>query len=161
MPISTSWESADAAPPSVAGEPLRASRQARDHHQFVTVEFSNDHLRQQLADCEGDLDPQLRALREELYSLLAAEPFRSVQTAGRMIECLEGFAQLEVAEGRPERALRLAGAAAVDLLRLADTAIERQDAQREQQPGRRDKNRHPRLVFAPPRSRDRALPRRH
>jgi DNA polymerase-3 subunit delta' len=46
--------------------------------------------------CDGSLDaarqlldPQLRALREELYSLLAAEPFRSVQTAGRMIECLE------------------------------------------------------------------------
>lgn len=46
--------------------------------------------------CDGSLDaarqlldPQLRALREELYGLLAAEPFRSVQTAGRMIECLE------------------------------------------------------------------------
>jgi AraC-like DNA-binding protein len=46
---------------AVADEPLRASRQARDHHQFVTVEFSNRHLQQQLADCEGDLDPQLRA----------------------------------------------------------------------------------------------------
>ncbi len=46
--------------------------------------------------CEGSLDaarqlldPALRALREELYSLLAAEPFRSVQAAGRMIEALE------------------------------------------------------------------------
>ena len=46
---------------AVAEEPLTASRQARDHHQFVTVEFSNGHLQQQLADCEGDLDPQLRA----------------------------------------------------------------------------------------------------
>ena len=46
---------------AVAGEPLHASRQARDHHQFVTVEFSNRHLQQQLADCEGDLDPQLRS----------------------------------------------------------------------------------------------------
>ena len=46
---------------AVAGEPLRASRQARDHHQFVTVEFSNDHLQRQLADCEADLEPQLRA----------------------------------------------------------------------------------------------------
>lgn len=46
---------------AVAGEPLRASRQARDHHQFLTVEFSNRHLQQQLADCEGDLDPPLRA----------------------------------------------------------------------------------------------------
>src|ERR1700730_3023640 len=28
----------------VAAEPLPASRQALDHHQFVTVEFSNRHL---------------------------------------------------------------------------------------------------------------------
>ena len=46
---------------AVANEPLRATRQARDHHQFVTVEFSNRHLQTQLADCEADLDPQLRA----------------------------------------------------------------------------------------------------
>lgn len=46
---------------ALADEPLRASRQAGDHHQFVTVEFSNRHLQRQLADCEGDLDPQLRA----------------------------------------------------------------------------------------------------
>jgi AraC family transcriptional regulator len=46
---------------AVAGEPLRASRQARDHHQFVTVEFSNDHLQRQLAECEADLEPTLRA----------------------------------------------------------------------------------------------------
>jgi AraC-like DNA-binding protein len=46
---------------AVADEPLQASRQAGDHHQFVTVEFSNRHLQKQLAECEGDLDPQLRA----------------------------------------------------------------------------------------------------
>ncbi|HEX4641779.1 MAG TPA: AraC family transcriptional regulator [Chthoniobacterales bacterium] len=46
---------------AVADEPLHASRQARDRHQFVTVEFSNHRLQAQLADCEGDLDPQLRA----------------------------------------------------------------------------------------------------
>ena len=46
---------------AVGNEPLRATRQARDHHQFVTVEFSNRHLQTQLADCEADLDPQLRA----------------------------------------------------------------------------------------------------
>lgn len=46
---------------AVTDEPLRASRQARDHHQFVTVEFSNRHLRRQLADCEDDLEPQLRS----------------------------------------------------------------------------------------------------
>jgi len=46
---------------AVADEPLRASRQARDRHQFVTVEFSNSRLQEQLADCESYLDPQLRA----------------------------------------------------------------------------------------------------
>ena len=35
------------------------------------------------------LDPQLRSLREELYSLLAAHPFRSAQAAARIIESLE------------------------------------------------------------------------
>ncbi len=35
------------------------------------------------------LDPQLRALRDELYNFLAANPFRSAQAAARMIECLE------------------------------------------------------------------------
>jgi DNA polymerase-3 subunit delta' len=46
--------------------------------------------------CEGSLDaarqlldPALRALRDELYKLLAADPFRSVQTAQRMIGLLE------------------------------------------------------------------------
>ncbi|MEP6699348.1 MAG: AraC family transcriptional regulator [Verrucomicrobiota bacterium] len=45
----------------IADEPLPASRQARDHHQFVTLEFSRQHLQHQLAEFEGDLDPQLRA----------------------------------------------------------------------------------------------------
>lgn len=46
---------------AVTDEPLPASRQARDHHQFVTLEFSSGHLQEQLADCQGDLDPELRA----------------------------------------------------------------------------------------------------
>ena len=46
---------------AVTDEPLPASRQARDRHQFVTVEFSKEHLRNQLADCETDLEPELRA----------------------------------------------------------------------------------------------------
>src|SRR5258708_25846318 len=46
--------------------------------------------------CEGSLDaarqlldPALRALRDELFNLLAANPFRSLQTAERLIESLE------------------------------------------------------------------------
>jgi AraC family transcriptional regulator len=46
---------------SVMDQPLHASRQARDHHRFVTLEFSNRHLREQLAECESEIDPQLRA----------------------------------------------------------------------------------------------------
>jgi len=46
--------------------------------------------------CDGSLDaarqlldPGLRSLRDELYNQLAADPFRSVQTAARMIESLD------------------------------------------------------------------------
>jgi AraC-like DNA-binding protein len=67
---------------AVADEPLPASRQARDHHQFVTVEFSNRHLQRQLADCEGDLDPQLRAAifpQKERPIVSSARPMTSEQ----------------------------------------------------------------------------------
>ena len=46
---------------ALTDQPLPASRRAGDHHQFVTLEFSREHLRNQLTDCEADLDPQLRA----------------------------------------------------------------------------------------------------
>lgn len=67
---------------AVANEPLRASRQARDHHQFVTVEFSNRHLQSQLAECEADLDPHLRAAifpRKERAIVSSARPMTSEQ----------------------------------------------------------------------------------
>jgi AraC-like DNA-binding protein len=67
---------------AVADEPLRASRQARDHHQFVTVEFSNRRLQEQLADCEGDLDPQLRAAifpKKESSIVSSARPMTAEQ----------------------------------------------------------------------------------
>ena len=67
---------------AVANEPLRATRQARDHHQFVTVEFSNRHLQTQLADCEADLDPQLRAAifpSKERSIVSTARPMTSEQ----------------------------------------------------------------------------------
>ena len=67
---------------AVADEPLRASRQARDHHQFVTVEFSNRRLQEQLAECEGDLDPQLRAAifpEKECSIVSSAGPMTSEQ----------------------------------------------------------------------------------
>jgi AraC-like DNA-binding protein len=46
---------------AVRDEPLHAHREANDHHQFVTLEFSRSHLQQQLAGSEGDLDTGLRA----------------------------------------------------------------------------------------------------
>jgi AraC-like DNA-binding protein len=45
---------------SVADEPLNASRQAQERHQFVTLEFSKEHLQMQLRHCEADLDAHLR-----------------------------------------------------------------------------------------------------
>ncbi len=45
---------------AVSDEPLPATRYADDRHQFVTLEFSRDHLQKQLAGCEADLDPQVR-----------------------------------------------------------------------------------------------------
>jgi AraC-like DNA-binding protein len=46
---------------SLGEAPLAATRDAHDRHRFVTLEFSRQHLQQQLENCEGDLDPQMRA----------------------------------------------------------------------------------------------------
>jgi AraC-like DNA-binding protein len=45
---------------AVADSPLPATRSAKDRHQFLTVEFSRDHLQKQLAGSEADLDAQVR-----------------------------------------------------------------------------------------------------
>jgi AraC family transcriptional regulator len=45
---------------AIADEPLSASRQAHDHHQFVTLEFSRGHLRKQFVQNEADLEPEIR-----------------------------------------------------------------------------------------------------
>ncbi len=46
---------------SLGDEPLLATRDAKDRHRFVTLEFSQKHLQKQLQNCEADLDPQMRA----------------------------------------------------------------------------------------------------
>jgi AraC family transcriptional regulator len=46
---------------ATADSPLSATRQAKEHHQFVTLEFSRTHLQRQLEHCEEDLDAQMRA----------------------------------------------------------------------------------------------------
>ena len=45
---------------AVADEPLPASRQAGDHHQFVTLEFSREHLQRQFVQSESDLERRPR-----------------------------------------------------------------------------------------------------
>src|SRR5437868_7808825 len=45
---------------AIADEPLPASRQAYDHHQFVTLEFSRNHLQKQFVENEADLEPGIR-----------------------------------------------------------------------------------------------------
>jgi AraC-like DNA-binding protein len=45
---------------SLEDHPLSATRQANDHHQFVTLEFSRKNLQRQLEHCEPDLDTQMR-----------------------------------------------------------------------------------------------------
>ncbi|MGI9115396.1 MAG: helix-turn-helix transcriptional regulator [Chthoniobacterales bacterium] len=46
---------------AIADEPLTASREANDHHQFVTLEFSRAHLQQQLVGNVDDLDAVMRS----------------------------------------------------------------------------------------------------
>ncbi len=46
---------------AVTDDSLMASREANDHHQFVTLEFSRAHLQKQLAQNEADLEPAMRA----------------------------------------------------------------------------------------------------
>ena len=46
---------------AIVDEPLKASRQAHDHHQFVTLEFSRSRLQKQLEENEADLEPPMRA----------------------------------------------------------------------------------------------------
>jgi AraC-like DNA-binding protein len=45
---------------AIGDEPLAASRRARDHHQFVTLEFSRKHLKKELVKSEADLEPDIR-----------------------------------------------------------------------------------------------------
>ena len=46
---------------ALGDEPLHATRQAHDHHRFVTLEFSRPHLQAQLSASEGELTPEMRA----------------------------------------------------------------------------------------------------
>jgi AraC-like DNA-binding protein len=45
---------------AVGDEPLAASRRARDHHQFVTLEFARNHLQKQFVQDEDGLETEIR-----------------------------------------------------------------------------------------------------
>ena len=45
---------------AIGDEPLPASRRANDHHQFVTLEFSRNHLQKQFVQNESDLEPEIQ-----------------------------------------------------------------------------------------------------
>jgi AraC-like DNA-binding protein len=45
---------------AIADEPVPASRQGQDHHQFITLELSRNHLQKQFVQNEADLEPQIR-----------------------------------------------------------------------------------------------------
>ena len=47
---------------AIADDPLDASRRAKDRHQFVTLEFSREHLQGELVQNEAELEPQLRRI---------------------------------------------------------------------------------------------------
>src|SRR6266705_4679476 len=47
---------------AIADEPLTASRRAHDHHQFVTLEFSREHLQKEFVRNEADLEPEIRRI---------------------------------------------------------------------------------------------------
>lgn len=45
---------------AIAEDPLSATREANERHQFVTLEFSREHLQKEFVQSEDDLEPQLR-----------------------------------------------------------------------------------------------------
>src|ERR1700746_957086 len=66
---------------AIADEPLPASRHARDHHQFVTLEFSRNHLQRQFVQNEVDLAPEIRRVifGRKVESVVASARPMSIQ----------------------------------------------------------------------------------
>jgi AraC-like DNA-binding protein len=65
---------------SITNDPLNATREANDHHQFVTLEFSRAHLQKQLAPQESDLEPAMRSsIFEERPHVSSPRPMTTEQ----------------------------------------------------------------------------------
>ena len=81
---------------AIADEPLPASRQAHDHHQFATLEFSRDHLQKQFVQNEADLEPEIRRVvfGDKNESVIA--PVRPMSTEQR--DVVASLAQPPVAK---------------------------------------------------------------
>ena len=76
---------------AIADEPLPASREANDHHQFVTLEFSREHLQKQFVQNEADLEPEIRRVIFEDQEASVVAPVRpmSIQQRGVVASLVE------------------------------------------------------------------------
>ncbi len=76
---------------AIADEPLPASREANDHHQFVTLEFSRAHLQKQFVQNEADLEPEIRRVIFEDQEASVVAPVRpmSIQQRGVVASLVE------------------------------------------------------------------------
>ena len=76
---------------AIADEPLPASREANDHHQFVTLEFSREHLQKQFVQNEADLEPEIRRVIFEDTEASVVAPVRpmSIQQRGVVSSLVE------------------------------------------------------------------------
>jgi AraC family transcriptional regulator len=70
---------------AIGGEPLAASRRAHDRHQFVTLEFSRNHLRKQFVLSEDDLEPELRRVIFEDKNDSVVAPVRPMSMQQRAV----------------------------------------------------------------------------
>lgn len=65
---------------AIADEPLSASRREKDHHRFVTLEFSREHLQKQLVQNVADLEPQIRRVLFDDKAEPAVAPARPMSS---------------------------------------------------------------------------------
>jgi AraC-like DNA-binding protein len=70
---------------AIGDEPLAASRRARDHHQFVTLEFSRKHLQSQFVQNEADLEPEIRRVIFGEKNETVVAPARAMSIEQRIV----------------------------------------------------------------------------
>ena len=82
---------------ALADGPLTASRQARDRHRFVTLEFSRKHLRRQFVQNEADLEPEIRRVVFDDINDAVVAPARPMSIEQRGV--VASLAEPPVAKG--------------------------------------------------------------